>query len=561
MKFVVLVVVCTLFSCALAAPLWKVFCQGTPLFRGRADPIVNPGSLAQHSHKVFGGSAFDFGNKSTAPIDYFGQIFNSNCTTCSITIDKSVYWVPDLYYQWPNKSLSLVPQGGLTVYYPSRQGSGAQANPAWQAIPPGLRIVAGSPTRRTYNASIVSQKAISYACLSSTSSGPETGEFPTATRVCDNGLRAQVWFPMCWNGKDLDSADHFSHMSYPIEAPDGGNCPAGYPVRIPGVFFELLFSVSSFPHGNGVQPFLWSNGDTTGNGLHGDFLNGWDPKIMQQAIQDPSCDISNTNFGNSPQNCKPFTPYVKSTNPDQSCLIEKHLRTYEDLGINHRIPHLPGCNPITGEGAIVTPCQGAWPQTKIDNNYRVAIRAKNGLYWSINTPNDNLVASVSQANLSYSEMFTIVPQYGANAKLVAIQSEIMLQFMSDNSRGGSPFKFNRGSPSGWEFYTVTFVNGTGPSAAGTPATILANSNGQYLQQHADGSIWSDAKTVTAASYFYFVDPNPTTDTRTSTQGFTPFETSAGVSNLQADSMENSANNMKASVVAVMMVIAALLVAL
>jgi len=560
MKFVAVVVVFTaLISCAIAAPLWKVFCQGTPLFRGRVDPIVNPGAIAQHSHKVFGGSAFDFGNKSTDPGTYFNQIFASNCTTCTITIDKSVYWVPDLYYQWPNKSLSLVPQGGLTVYYPSRAGSGAQSNPNWQAIPAGLRIVAGSPTRRTYNASIVAQKAISYACLSSTSSGPETGEFPTATRVCDNGLRAQVWFPMCWNGKDLDSADHFSHMSYPIEAPDGGNCPATHPVRIPGIFFELLFSVSSFPHGKGVQPFLWSNGDATGNGLHGDFLNGWDAAIMQKAINDPSCDISNTNFGNSPEKCAPFTPYVKSQNPDQSCLLEKRLNTYEDLGINHMIPHLPGCNPITGEGAVVTPCQGAWPQSKIDTNYRVAIRAKNGLYWSIVTNTDNLAAK--QKTLTYSEMFTIVPQTGANSKLVAIQSEIMLQFMSDNSRGGSPFKFNRWSPSGWEFFTVTYINGTGPSAAGTPVTILANSNGQYLQQHADGTIWSDAKTVTDASYFYFVDTNPTSDTRTSTQGFTAFETSAGVSNLQGESGESAANSVQVSVVAVVLVLASLLVAL
>jgi len=562
MKFVVLLVVCAaLLSCAQAAPLWKVFCQGTPLFRGRVDPIVNPGVLAQHSHKVFGGSAFDFGNKSTSPTAYYGQIFNSNCTTCSITIDKSVYWVPDLYYQWPNKSLSLVPTGGLTVYYPSRQGSGAQANPAWQAIPPGLRIVAGSPTRRTYNASIVSQKAISYACLSSTSSGPETGEFPTATQYCDNGLRAQVWFPMCWDGVNLDSTDHFSHMSYPIEAPDGGNCPAAYPVRIPGVFFELLFSVAAFPHGNGVQPFMWSNGDTTGNGLHGDFLNGWDPVIMQKAIQDPTCDISNTNYGNSPQNCAPFTQYVKTQNPDQSCLIEKHLHTYEDLGANHMIPHLPGCNPITGEGAVVTPCQGAWPQAKIDNNYRVAIRAKNGLYWSITLSTDNLVASVAQANLSYSEMFTIEPQFGSNTGLVAIQSEIMFQYMSDNNRGGSPFKFNRNSPSGWEFFTITYYNGTAPSAAGTPVTIKANSNGQYLQQHADGSIWSDATSINSNCYFYFFDTNPTTDTRTSTAGFTSFETSAGASFVTQESTENAANNIQASVMGVMMLIACLLVAL
>ena len=73
----------------------------------------------------------------------------SPCTTCSIkTVDNSAYWHPDLYYQysplspiysfffllffsfifllmhprWPNGSLSLVPNGGLTVYYLARSG-------------------------------------------------------------------------------------------------------------------------------------------------------------------------------------------------------------------------------------------------------------------------------------------------------------------------------------------------------------------------------------------------------------------------------------------------------
>ena len=40
----------------------------------------------------------------------------STCTTASITIDKSAYWIPDLYYQWPNGTFSIVPVGGITVY-------------------------------------------------------------------------------------------------------------------------------------------------------------------------------------------------------------------------------------------------------------------------------------------------------------------------------------------------------------------------------------------------------------------------------------------------------------
>jgi len=114
-------------------PFWKVFCQQTPVYRGRADPIVQPGTVSNHVHKVFGGSAFDRSSSSETPISMYKRMFASECTTCSITIDKSAYWIPDLYYQWPNGSLTLVPTGGLTVYYLGRAGNGNQSSPNFQA--------------------------------------------------------------------------------------------------------------------------------------------------------------------------------------------------------------------------------------------------------------------------------------------------------------------------------------------------------------------------------------------------------------------------------------------
>ncbi len=69
------------------------------------------------------------------------------------------------YYQWPNGTFSLVPDGGLTVYYIARTGNvgGPQyANPNWQPFPKGMRMIAGDPLRRTYNKSDVSHNAISF---------------------------------------------------------------------------------------------------------------------------------------------------------------------------------------------------------------------------------------------------------------------------------------------------------------------------------------------------------------------------------------------------------------
>lgn len=71
-------------------------------------------------------------------------------------------------------------------------------------------MVAGDPSLRSYS-NTNEQNAITFACLGTNTA--ETNGFPNIK--CPDGLRAQVFFPSCWNGVDLDSADHKSHMAYP----------------------------------------------------------------------------------------------------------------------------------------------------------------------------------------------------------------------------------------------------------------------------------------------------------------------------------------------------------
>jgi hypothetical protein len=78
---------------------------------------------------------------------------------------------------------------------------------------------------------------------------------------CDNGIRAEIFFPSCWNGKDVTSADHKSHVAYPNMI-DGGKCPEGFPVRLPSLFYETIWNTNAFK-GKAGQ-FVFSNGDPTG---------------------------------------------------------------------------------------------------------------------------------------------------------------------------------------------------------------------------------------------------------------------------------------------------------
>lgn len=65
--------------------------QCAPLTVQRGDPIVNPGSISHHVHAVVGGTNFGL---STTNED----ARNSRESTCSMPMDKSQYWQPQLYH-------------------------------------------------------------------------------------------------------------------------------------------------------------------------------------------------------------------------------------------------------------------------------------------------------------------------------------------------------------------------------------------------------------------------------------------------------------------------------
>lgn len=78
---------------------------------------------------------------------------------------------------------------------------------------------------------------------------------------CLDGVRLELAFPSCWDGINLDSADHKSHVAYPDLVIDG-SCPDDYPVRLPGLFYETIVNTPAFTDQDGQ--FVFSNGDPTG---------------------------------------------------------------------------------------------------------------------------------------------------------------------------------------------------------------------------------------------------------------------------------------------------------
>ena len=87
-------------------------------------------------------------------------------------------------------------------------------------------------------------------------------------------MTIHINFPDCWNGKDLDSADHKSHLAY--HGPKGV-CPAGYPVPIPRVRVNVHYPTTGGP---GVA--LASGGSYSG---HADFFNAWNAKELRRLVR------------------------------------------------------------------------------------------------------------------------------------------------------------------------------------------------------------------------------------------------------------------------------------
>jgi hypothetical protein len=113
----------------------------------------------------------------------------------------------------------------------------------------------------------LSQRALGFNCLDY-SKTPEASLYrhflPDKSYLdanCPDGVRLELVFPSCWNGNDLDSSDHQSHMAFPDLVQDG-NCPDSHPTRIITLFYETIWNTAAFDGVDGT--FVLANGDPTG---------------------------------------------------------------------------------------------------------------------------------------------------------------------------------------------------------------------------------------------------------------------------------------------------------
>ncbi len=246
------------------------------------DPIVYPGKKgAAHLHTFFG-------NTDTTYLSTANSLAISGNSTCQGGVaNRSAYWVPAMIDTVTNTPLK---PAGLAVYY---KGNDTRTYSFIKSPPAGLRMIAGT----MLTTSPKTNNAAHYYCDPQNDANTDQSGI-SAQSSCKDHTWPDGWlskasvimvvvFPQCWDGVNLDSADHKSHMAYADGSTTSNGCPTTHPVLIPSITYNVRYYV---PAGSDTTKWrlssdMYPNTSPGGYSGHGDWFNGWKPEIMDLIVK------------------------------------------------------------------------------------------------------------------------------------------------------------------------------------------------------------------------------------------------------------------------------------
>ena len=235
---------------------FRTFCR--PAFLGYIDPIVSPGRQSAHLHQLFGNTTVNQGST-------YDTLRAGPASTCDGgPLNLTAYWPPAMF---DAQGRVVVPTDMQIYYkglgYASGLTASQQSIREITTLPAGLRMVSDRYVWR---------------CENNTNQGSRIPDSCGGSR-----LLGEVFFPSCWNGRDLDSADHRSHMAFPTRDPNMGNlrCPDTHPVHL-----VEITEIIAYPAASDLAGWYLSSdvaaGTTDGRSMHADWFGAWDPATLER---------------------------------------------------------------------------------------------------------------------------------------------------------------------------------------------------------------------------------------------------------------------------------------
>ncbi|OBX17482.1 hypothetical protein A9995_15715, partial [Erythrobacter sp. QSSC1-22B] len=234
------------------------------------DPIVMPGRPGEfHLHHFFG-------NTGANANSTYKSLRTTGDSTCNNALNRSAYWQPAMLQTLVDGTQQVVVPNYNNIYYKRRP-----ANDPWFSkmgdipvdVPRGLKFIFGWP-----------DQAPLFKCLNG--SRNVTGWMKTmeeALAPCTVGMKLDISVssPYCWDGKNLDSPDHRSHMSYG----GGGGCPDTHPYHIPVYTNQSIYTIQE-----GDRPETWhlasdqmmTPDGPRGQSFHTDYFMAWEDTVIDR---------------------------------------------------------------------------------------------------------------------------------------------------------------------------------------------------------------------------------------------------------------------------------------
>lgn len=239
------------------------------------DPLVFPGQPGKsHLHQFYG-------NLNANASSTYESLRTSGYSSCgdphANPANRSAYWIPALLDGKGN----VVQPDWVQLYYKRspKTSTGCTSGTYMKActgLPNGLRFIFGYDMLSGNN-----PLPFRFICGAT---GTEGSTLAAALANCPAGSTLDVRqdAPDCWDGKNLDTANHRDHLAYMSSGWWGyQKCPDDHPIGIPTLTLVIEYHIAS-----GDNPSLWRFSSDAmhpelpaGSTMHADYFEAWDPTI------------------------------------------------------------------------------------------------------------------------------------------------------------------------------------------------------------------------------------------------------------------------------------------